>query len=93
METKPEQFSQRLLPYLMHSESFTQHSIQNSKGSTNPYINWKDIAWFEFAIPELTLQEKAANIFEQSDNVIEQTRQHKAALLALKKGLLNELIG
>jgi type I restriction enzyme S subunit len=33
-----------LIPFLMLSSSFTQHSILNSKGSTNPYVNWADIA-------------------------------------------------
>ncbi|MBC8183568.1 restriction endonuclease subunit S [candidate division KSB1 bacterium] len=93
IEAKKDIFSQRLLPYLMHSESFTLHSISNSKGSTNPYINWKDIAWFEFPLPNIILQEKAANLFENIDKVIEQTKQHKEKLIAFKKGLLNELIG
>jgi len=92
-EAKKGEFSQRLLPYLMHSESFTQHSVNNSKGSTNPYINWKDIAFFEFPLPPLILQEKAADLFEAIDDVIEQTKQHHEKLLAFKKGLLNELIG
>jgi restriction endonuclease S subunit len=37
-----------LLPFLMLSDGFTKHSIENSKGSVNPYINWKDIANYEF---------------------------------------------
>ncbi|MDR2408761.1 MAG: restriction endonuclease subunit S, partial [Bacteroidales bacterium] len=32
----------KLLPFFMLSDSFTKHSIENSKGSVNPYINWKD---------------------------------------------------
>jgi len=30
---------QELVPWIMLSENFTQHSIRESKGSTNPYIN------------------------------------------------------
>lgn len=93
VESEKEKLSQRLLPYLMHSEGFTQHSVNNSKGSTNPYINWKDIAWFEFMIPKMRLQEKVADLFENIDNAIEQTKHHKTTLIAFKKGLLNELIG
>jgi type I restriction enzyme S subunit len=41
----------RLLPFVMLSEGFAEHSIRNSKGSVNPYINWKDIANYEFLLP------------------------------------------
>lgn len=44
----------RLLPFVMLSEGFTEHSIRNSKGSVNPYINWKDIAEYEFLLPPQT---------------------------------------
>lgn len=48
-ETKDQSiFMQELLPFLMLTDSFTEHSIRESKGSTNPYINWPDIAKYEF---------------------------------------------
>ena len=34
----PAAFEQRLLPFLMLSEGFTNWSIAHSKGSTNPYV-------------------------------------------------------
>ena len=51
-----------LLPFVMQTETFTQHSIRQSKGSVNPYINFKDIAWFEFAIPPKEEQRRMAEI-------------------------------
>lgn len=51
-----------LLPWLMLSERFTKHSIQESKGSTNPYINFPDIAKFEFTLPPLDQQRRIAEI-------------------------------
>jgi len=53
---------QCLLPWLMLSERFTRHSVQESKGSTNPYINWPDIAKFEFDLPPLDQQRRIAEI-------------------------------
>lgn len=47
-----------LLPFLMLSDSFTEHSIKHSKGSVNPYINWKDIANYEFKLPSLVDDQK-----------------------------------
>ena len=37
-------FEQRLLPFLMLSEGFTNWSISHSKGSTNPYVLFSDLA-------------------------------------------------
>ncbi len=59
-----------LLPFLMLSESFTNHSVNNSKGSTNPYILWSDIVGFEFPIPPRERQEEMLKIFKK----IETTR-------------------
>lgn len=45
-----------LLPFIMQTESFHQHSIGRSKGSVNPYINFSDIACFEFLLPPIQEQ-------------------------------------
>ena len=58
-----------LLPYIMLSDDFTKHSVSNSKGSTNPYIVWSDIAKFEFPLPPRPRQEEMLEVFEK----IEQT--------------------
>lgn len=52
MESKdPNVFEQRLLPFLMLSDSFTEWSVSKSKGSTNPYVLFSDLAGFEFDLP------------------------------------------
>ena len=61
----------RLLLYIMLSEGFTEHSIKNSKGSVNPYINWKDIANYEFLLPPKDQQAKLAELLWAMDEVIE----------------------
>ena len=62
---------QELLPWLMLSERFTEHSVQESKGSTNPYINFPDIAKFEFALPPLDQQRRIAEILWAVDEECE----------------------
>lgn len=62
---------QELLPWLMLSERFTKHSIQESKGSTNPYINFPDIAKFEFDLPPLAQQVRIAGLLAHIDIVRE----------------------
>lgn len=49
-----------LLPFIMQTEVFSQHSIRESKGSVNPYVNFSDLAWFEFALPPMEEQERIA---------------------------------
>ena len=68
-----------LLPWLMLSEKFTRHSVQESKGSTNPYINFPDIAKFEFDLPPLDQQHRIAEILW----AVDETKQaYEKSLLA-----------
>ena len=57
LETKsPEVLIPELLPFIMQTEAFHAHSISRSKGSVNPYINFSDIACFEFMLPPVQQQ-------------------------------------
>ncbi|MFN8740086.1 MAG: restriction endonuclease subunit S [Pirellula sp.] len=67
-----------LLPFVMLTDAFTQHSIRESKGSINPYINWKDIAKYEFSLPPKDEQRRIADILWAVDEAIE---LHKAGSL------------
>lgn len=76
LETKDQSiFMQELLPFLMLTDKFTQHSIQESKGSTNPYINWPDIAKFEFPLPPIEEQKRIAEILWAADEAVERWSQ------------------
>ena len=57
LETKdPNLLMPELLPFIMQTEAFHAHSIGRSKGSVNPYVNFSDIACFEFLLPPLQEQ-------------------------------------
>lgn len=62
-------FRSDLLPYIMVSDEFTKHSVLNSKGSTNPYVNWSDIAKYEFKLPTLVEQELLLKILDKNQKV------------------------
>jgi len=66
-----EKIDKRLLPFIMMSEGFTENSVRNSKGSVNPYINWKDIAKYEFLLPPKDQQAQLAKLLWAMDEVIE----------------------
>ena len=60
IKANEKKIDKRLLPFIMMSEGFTDNSIKNSKGSVNPYINWKDIANYEFLLPPKDQQAQLA---------------------------------
>jgi type I restriction enzyme, S subunit len=75
IKANEKKFDKRLLPFIMMSEGFTDNSIKNSKGSVNPYINWKDIANYEFLLPPKDQQSQLAELLWAMDEVIERERE------------------
>jgi type I restriction enzyme S subunit len=84
---------QDLLKHIMLSERFTQYSIGVSKGSTNPYINWKDLDNFSFQVPDIGTQREIANVLNGILQIVEQLKKQKTNLKNLKQKLLNEILG
>ena len=84
LETDEGRMLQELLPWLMLSERFTKHSVQESKGSTNPYINFPDIAKFEFDLPPLDQQRRIAEILWAVDEVIQRSEELHTSVLKAK---------
>jgi type I restriction enzyme, S subunit len=69
----------------MLTDSFTEHSIRESKGSTNPYINWPDIAKYEFSLPPLDEQKRVAEILWAADEAVEKYINVEQALVSQSK--------
>jgi type I restriction enzyme S subunit len=102
LETDEGRMLQELLPWLMLSERFTKHSVQESKGSTNPYINFPDIAKFEFDLPPLDQQGRIAEILwavdsaeQNCDSLVENLGKAQRSLernLFSQRGLRSERI-
>jgi type I restriction enzyme S subunit len=66
-----------LLPFVMSTEAFHANSIAESKGSVNPYVNWPDIAKYEFELPPLDEQRRIADLvwaIERSSNRVDDLR-------------------
>lgn len=59
------------LPFLMQTDSFNDFSIKNSKGSVNPYINFSDLAKYEFALPPIEYQGALLSVLRQIEETIE----------------------
>lgn len=58
----PDVLLPELLPFIMQTEAFNQHSVRESKGSVNPYVNFSDLAWFEFTLPPIEEQRRALRV-------------------------------
>ena len=77
-----------LLPFIMQSESFHKHSIEQSKGSVNPYVNFSDLATYEFALPPLAEQPRIASVLNGAEAVISTFHRLAASTDSLRRALL-----
>lgn len=91
LNANAKKLDKRLLPFLMLSDGFTSHSIMNSKGSVNPYINWKDLANYEFLLPPKEQQAELADLLWTMDEVIEKDLIVMETLETLIKSKRNSL--
>lgn len=92
LETKDSNvFLQELLPFVMLSESFTKWSISHSKGSTNPYVLFSDLANYEFTLPSLSEQKVLADKLWAAYRVKESYKKLLAATDDMLKAKFQEI--
>ncbi|WP_143961338.1 restriction endonuclease subunit S [Litoribacter populi] len=93
IKANEKKLDKRLLPFIMLSDGFSEHSIKNSKGSVNPYVNWKDLANYKFLLPPLDQQAELAELLWAMDEVIERERELQESLnFNLKAYLKDNLV-
>lgn len=95
IKANEKKIDKRLLPFIMMTDDFTEHSVRNSKGSVNPYINWKDISEYEFLLPPKDQQAQLAELLWTMDEVIERDisvldNLNKIYLSKIEKQLINK---
>jgi type I restriction enzyme S subunit len=71
LESSSEDLLPEFLPLLMTTERFHEHSIKQSKGSVNPYINFSDLVWYEFMLPPPDEQLSIAASLRAVDRALE----------------------
>ena len=92
IRAKEDVLLQDYLKHIMLSNRFTQYSISKSKGSTNPYINWKDLDDFELMLPDTKTQREMVEILDNNLNLIEKIRNHSYSLKQLRFKLVDDII-
>ena len=94
LETKDEsKLRQRLLPFIMLTEDFTRWSISKSKGSTNPYILFSDLANYEFDLPDIQHQDELVELLWQAYATKESYKEMIHATDEMVKSQFIEKIG
>ncbi|WP_223522100.1 MULTISPECIES: restriction endonuclease subunit S [Nocardia] len=58
----PDILLQEFLPFVLSAEVFHSYAIKNSRGSVNPYLNWGELARYEFELPPLNEQRRIAEL-------------------------------
>ena len=81
-----------LLPYIMQTESFHKHSIEKSKGSVNPYVNFSDLATYKFALPPLEEQRRQVDVLLAVDGSTEAFRTLVEALSRVESSTFDALV-
>ena len=91
LESKDESILlQRLLPFIMQSDRFVQHSIKRSKGSTNPYVLFSDLADYEVELPSIEKQKELADLLWAMDSV---KMSYKKLIAATDELVKSQFIG
>jgi type I restriction enzyme, S subunit len=84
----PKELLPELLPFLMQTEAFNAFSIKNSKGSVNPYINYSDLAQFEFVLPPINKQTSLVQTLKEIEENLESIELLSAAAEKLRRSLM-----
>lgn len=82
----------RFLPFVMQAEPFHEHAIAVSKGSTNPYVNWPDIAAYEFLLPPIEEQHRIADLLWSQIELLQNLSALRNSLRAIRLRMINEVL-
>lgn len=94
LESKdPDTLLPELLPFIMQTEAFHEFSITNSKGSVNPYINFSDLAEYEFALPPLAEQRRIAELLSSAEENLHALYKARAMAFSLWRSLSRREFG
>lgn len=94
LETKDENvLRQRLLPFIMYTEGFTAWSIKKSRGSTNPYVLFKDLADYEFGLPSIEEQDRLAEVLWSINDTLQAYQKLLTETDALVQAQFVEMFG
>jgi type I restriction enzyme, S subunit len=92
LEPKDNSLLGPLLPFIMQTESFTKHATDNSHGSTNPFLNWKDIASYDLILPSKKDQKKISEILWGIEDNLDKGHFYYDLLKKFERKIMNKLV-
>lgn len=93
LESKdPQALFPEFLPFLMQADAFSAFSIQNSKGSVNPYINFSDLERFEFSLPPVDTQRRVTEILKAAQQAADTQSEALVQLKNLRVATIDQLL-
>jgi type I restriction enzyme S subunit len=93
LQANENKLSQKLLPFIIQTESFTKHACNSAHGSTNPFLNWKDIASYDLLLPPISEQKKIAEILWAIEQNIILLQNLNNKTINIRDKMLNNFIG
>ncbi|MDA9856228.1 restriction endonuclease subunit S [Paracoccaceae bacterium] len=93
LETRdPKVLMPEMLPFIMQTEAFHENSIARSKGSVNPYVNFSDIACFEFSLPPIQEQARLVDTLKTAEDAAAAMLQASETASKLFLSLLDDMM-
>lgn len=86
------QYTPKFLFYQFQSNIFLEHIEQNKSGSTFFAISQKAVGEYKAYLPEITEQEKIAEVLSDTDNLINKLETLIEKKKNIKKGAMQELL-
>jgi restriction endonuclease S subunit len=87
----PELLLPELLPFVLQTEGFHAHSKRESKGSVNPYVNFSDLAWYEFELPPQVEQHRLARALASAEGAIQMLTNAAESTLVAAQAFSGEM--
>jgi len=83
----------KFLILIMNTDEFWEFAISNAAGTMSKRVKWRDLATYTLELPDLKIQSKILEVFNQIETTLSQLIQQKTTLKLLKQKLLNEILG
>jgi type I restriction enzyme, S subunit len=93
LESAGDDLLPELLPFVMQTDAFNEHSVRQSRGSVNPYVNFRDIADYTFPLPPRVEQRRIADILWAADAAVEHWREAESNVIKMLKAIVSSWLG
>lgn len=85
MRAKEELLLPELLPFIVNNDKFFDYAITHSAGGLSPRVKFKDLAQYEFSIPNIENQEAILDILKSIDELKEKEKIALANFLLVEQ--------